>query len=319
RFVVMNATVESLAPIMEANPRGLLMSEDEGVSWVRGMGQYKSGKGNDRQFWLSSWSGKTHMVDRKSQGVVGISIPRPFINVICSIPPDMLGELTDDRGRSDGFFARLLFSCPRACTGTEWTEATVTDAARQAWEATLLRLRQLDMREMDDGVPGYQVVRFSTEAKACWVEWWNANAAEIRSPAVPIHLAAPWGKMKAHAARLALVLHYLWHTDAVETDLQAASIERAVRLVNYFKSHLRLVYSRLRQTPEDNRLLEVLAWIRQRGGQCTVRDLVHNKKVTPTDKARKALKELEDRGYGRIEWRDARNGRKVQWFQSDPS
>src|SRR5262249_4494358 len=47
RFVVMNATVESLAPILEANPRGLLMSQDEALSWVLGMDQYRNGKGND--------------------------------------------------------------------------------------------------------------------------------------------------------------------------------------------------------------------------------------------------------------------------------
>ena len=44
--------------VLEDNPRGLLMVQDEGVAWVRSMGQYKGGRGNDRQFWLSAWSGK---------------------------------------------------------------------------------------------------------------------------------------------------------------------------------------------------------------------------------------------------------------------
>jgi hypothetical protein len=78
------------------------------------------------------------------------------------------------------------------------------------------------------------------------------------------------------------------------------------------------VYGRLRQTPEDNHLLEVLNWIRQRGGQCTARDLVRAKKVTPTSHAKKMLTELAERDYGRIEWREARNGKKVQWFVFDP-
>ena len=57
RLIVVDATVESLAPLLEDNPRGLLMTQDEGVAWVRGMGQYKGGRGGDRQFWLSNWSG----------------------------------------------------------------------------------------------------------------------------------------------------------------------------------------------------------------------------------------------------------------------
>jgi hypothetical protein len=320
-FVVMEATVESLAPLLEENPRGLLMPQDEGVGWVRGMGQYKGGRGNDRQFWLSNWSGKSHMVDRKSQGVLPVSIPRPFVNVVCGIPPDMLGELADYQGRNDGFSHRVLFVYPRAAAGTDWTEATVTDGARQAWESTLVGLRALAMREMDDGAPGYEVVRFSPTAKEPWVEWWDAHAAEIRSAELPVQMVGPWGKLKAYAARLALVLHYLWlvQTDGDEGDLQAASVERAIRLINYFKTHLRRVYSRLRQTPEDNHIQEVLDWTRRRGGQCTPRDLANAKKVTPTDRAKKLLKESEERGYGRIEWRHASNGKKVQWFVFDPT
>src|SRR5262249_20121019 len=120
RFVTVDVTVESLAPILEENPRGLLNQQDEGVAWVRGMGQYKNGRGNDRQFWLATWSGKSHLVDRKTQNGVPISIPRPFVNVICGMPPDMLGELADCRGRNDGFLDRILFAFPRCAGAADW-------------------------------------------------------------------------------------------------------------------------------------------------------------------------------------------------------
>src|SRR5262249_41034169 len=126
RFVTGDATVESLAVLLEKNPRGLLMPQDEGAAWVRGMGQYKGGRGNDRQFWLSAWSGRGHLVDRKSQGTVAISIPRPFVNVPLGLPPDMLGELADHQGRNDGFLHRVLFTFPKAAAGTDWTDETVS-------------------------------------------------------------------------------------------------------------------------------------------------------------------------------------------------
>jgi hypothetical protein len=321
RFVVMDATIESLAPILEENPRGLVMAQDEAVAWVRGMGQYKGGRGNDRQFWLSNWSGKSHLVDRKSQGSVPISIPRPFVNMIGGIPPDMLNELADYQGRNDGFLHRILFVFPRATAGSDWSEVTLSKESKEAWETTLTRLRKLAMIELDDGVLGYQVVRFSPAAKEAWIAWWNAHAAEIRDPTLPAQLIGPWGKLKAYTARLALVLHYLWlvHTDQDESDVEVASVERAVQLIDYFKNHLRLVYGRLRQTPEENHLLQVIDWIRQQGGRCTARDLVRAKKVTPTPQAKKMLIELAERGYGRIEWRDAKNNKSVQWFVFDPT
>jgi len=321
RFVVVDATIESLAPLLEENPRGLLMPQDEGVAWVRGMGQYKGGRGNDRQFWLSNWSGKSHIVDRKCQGGVPISIPRPFVNVVCGLPPDMLNELADYQGRNDGFLHRILFVFPRASAGTDWTDATVTKESRETWSETLTNLRKLAMQDLDDGVAGFKVVKLAPSAKETWITWWNAHAGEIRGADLPLPLVGPWGKLKAYAARLILVLYYLWlvQTDEDEGDIGAATVERAIRVIDYLKAHLQLVYGQLRQTPAENHLLEVLDWIRKAGGQCTPRELVRAKKVSPTDKARKLLKELEDRGYGHIEWRDAKNGKKVMWFLFDPA
>jgi hypothetical protein len=206
RFVVMDATVESLAPLLAQNPRGLLMPQDEGVGWVRGMGQYKQGRGNDRQFWLSTWSGKSHLVDRKSQGLVPVSIPRPFVNVMCGIQPEMLGELADHKGRNDGFLHRVLFTFPRARAGGDWTEVTVSTESQEAWEDTLAKLRKLTMTELNDGGLGYKAVQFARAAKEPWVAWYNGHAAEMRGPELPIALIGPWGKLKAYAARLALVL-----------------------------------------------------------------------------------------------------------------
>jgi Protein of unknown function (DUF3987)/Domain of unknown function (DUF3854) len=320
RFVTGDATVESLAVLLERNPRGLLMPQDEGAAWVRGMGQYKGGRGNDRQFWLSAWSGRGHLVDRKSQGAVAVSIPRPFINVPCGLPPDMLGELADHQGRNDGFLHRVLFAFPRAAAGTDWTDETVSLASRQTWETTLAGLRRLPMVELDDGLPGHRAVHLSAAARDAWVRWWDAHAAELRGEELPVGLIGPWGKLRSYAARLTLVLHYLWLVQGTgdEGDVEAVSVERAAQMVGYFKSHLRLVYGRLGQTTEDNRLLEVLDWVRKSGGRCTARDLVRARKATPTDQAKRVLKELHERGYGRLDQEEAANRRKVTVFVLDP-
>jgi hypothetical protein len=285
------------------------------------MGQYKGGKGNDRQFWLSAWSGKSHIVDRKNQDAMAISIPRPFINVMGGIPPEMLNELADQKGRNDGFFHRILFVYPRVLVGVGWSDITVSKASSQTWETTLARLRSLAMQELADGVLGYKAVSLSPMAKDAWVTWYNAHAAEMSDPNLPSHLLGPLGKLKSYAARLALVLHYLWvvQGDQPEGDLEAVSIERATRLVDYLKGHLRLVYGRLRQTPEDSRLLRALDWIRSHGGRCRARDLVRNVEIKPTPEAVKVMKELQDRGYGRLETQRGANHRGVEWFILDPS
>src|SRR5262249_15325361 len=155
-------------------------------------------------------------------------------------------------------------------------ESTVSQASKQAWEATLINLRKLAMQELDDGVLGYRVVRFSPAARETWVDWWNAHAAETRSPDLPVQLIGPWGKLRSYAARLALLVHSLWlsQTDGEELEIGVVSVERAVRLIDYYKPRLGRVCARLRRTPEDNHLEEVIDWVRRQGGQCTVRQLL---------------------------------------------
>jgi hypothetical protein len=74
RYTVTDTTVERLSTLLGQNPRGLLLRVDELLGWYRGMGQYKGGRGSDRQFWLSAWSRQSYLVDRVGKGVP-LSIP----------------------------------------------------------------------------------------------------------------------------------------------------------------------------------------------------------------------------------------------------
>src|SRR5262249_27679050 len=79
RVMVDDATVESLAPILASNSRGIGMIRDELSAWVTSQNQYKGGKGSDRQFWLKNWAGVIATTDRKHQQTVPVIIPHPFV------------------------------------------------------------------------------------------------------------------------------------------------------------------------------------------------------------------------------------------------
>jgi hypothetical protein len=68
RVIVSDTTVEALCVILAQNPRGVLLYRDELVGWARSFNQYRGGKGADRSFWLSCWSGQPVVVDRKTGG-----------------------------------------------------------------------------------------------------------------------------------------------------------------------------------------------------------------------------------------------------------
>ena len=87
----------------------MLIIRDELSAWIKSFNQYKGGKGADKQFFLSAWSGEPLAVDR--QGKDPVLVPHPFLSVVGCIPPDVLPDLDEDN-REDGFLHRLLFVYP---------------------------------------------------------------------------------------------------------------------------------------------------------------------------------------------------------------
>lgn len=119
-----DSTLEALADLLKQNPRGLLFQRDELTGWAQSMDQYRGGRGADRQSWLSFWNGSPVIVNRKNRKEP-IILDNPFVGVVGCLPPDVLGDLADERGREDGFIHRLLFSYPDPIP-PEWVEDEIT-------------------------------------------------------------------------------------------------------------------------------------------------------------------------------------------------
>jgi len=111
--------------------------------------------------------------------------------------------------------------------------------------------------------------------------------------------------MEGYAARLALILQYLrWVCgEADDKHVDEVSMSGAGDLIDYFKSHAKRIYDRLKATPEDRRVLSALEWIRKRGGKSSARDFLTHK-VSGVKKAkdvRELFKDITDRGWGKVE------------------
>jgi hypothetical protein len=320
RLLASDITVEALVSLLAQNPRGLLLVHDEGPAWIRGMSQYKGGRGSDRQFFLAAWNNRPHFVDRKT-GERSILLQCPFLNVLCGIQPDMLSEMRDAQGRADGFVERILFAFPRTTPGAKWTDAEVSEQSVAAWQKTLNSLLSLPMNAPSDGTNSNQTAVFSDEARDAWVSWFNSHQDEIANPELPAHLLPAWAKMPMHAARLALILHHMWRVEdgRDETMVQADSVHGARNLIDFFKSHTRLVHYRMGQSREEQELFALLDWVRkQPQRRCSVRMVVRAKKATPTEKARWMLDELTKRGLMQVETEKATNNKLMQWYYANP-
>ena len=121
--------------------------------------------------------------------------------------------------------------------------------------------------------------------------------------------------MKGYCARLALILQEA-RVAAGEADseaVDAVSVEGAVRLIDYFKSHARKVYARLSSPELDEQIATAVDWIRRKGGEASARDLYTGKVAgfkTSRD-AEKLIGQLETHGWGHIESRTPPTGGRV--------
>jgi hypothetical protein len=265
RTVVSDTTVEALHPILETNPRGVLVARDELAGWVRSMDQYKGGKGSDRQFWLSAWSNDQVAVDRKNKGEPTI-IEKPWLSVIGSIQPDVLTELA--AGREDGLLDRFLFAYPDphwSRLGDDDISSEASDQVKHLYD----KLASLELQVGENGEPVPGVVPMSQDAWEVYKELANELQDEMCAPGFPVRLEGVWSKMQAYLARLSLILA-LCRVAAYGSaeQVEDKDLVLAWGLVGYFKAHARLVHNRLYGVdPLDVLAEELAALLKDLGGE----------------------------------------------------
>jgi len=259
-----DTTVEALAVVLEDNPRGVLVARDELSAFVRGMDQYKSHRGSDRQFYLSAWSNSPVAVDRKNLQEP-IFLARPFVGVVGSIQPGVLPELIANcQGREgDGFLDRFLFSYPEPML-SRWSDAEISPGAIMAvrWLYDSLR-EKFPLERNDNGDPRPKEVRLSDEALVRFRQEVDALREEMEETDFPNVLRGPWSKLEAYLARLSLVLAMarVVRGPARPERVELEDVEGASTLVGYFKAHARRVYLQLYGESREDKLLADLTKI----------------------------------------------------------
>ncbi len=117
RFTMQDVTPEAVHRILSENPRGLCLYADELAGWFKNFNRYNNG--SESEFWMSVFNHKVAMSDRKSSQS-GVFIRNPFLCVIGTIQPKVLGELAAGNRNSNGFTERFLYVVPDDQTKAKW-------------------------------------------------------------------------------------------------------------------------------------------------------------------------------------------------------
>lgn len=318
RYLVNDVTMEALAPILQENPRGLLLEADELAAWFGSFDRYGSkGKGGDAARWLSIFNAEPITIDRKTHLEGPIYIPRPMVCVVGGIQPSILKKALSDEHRQNGLAARLLFAFPPRAAKV-WTEDDLDDHNCLQLENVFDRLEQL-ATETAQAHSACQYVTLDASAKPLWIDYYNQHNHEQTQ--LEGELAAAWSKLEECAARLALVLHCVrWaagtHDDS--TSLDACSMQQGITLAEWFKHEAKRIYAMLNESKDDETRRKLTEFIQRKGGSVTPREVQMGCRwLRQKDDAEQALEQLVALGLG--SWQETSlsksNERKTRQFQ----
>ena len=303
-----NATLEALNRILFRNSRGCLFYKDELAGWVGGMNAYRGGKGGDLEAWLEFYTCSPVILNRTNDKAP-LQIDSPFVPVTGGIQPDVLPDLLEERGKDGGFLDRILFSWPDSLP-LGYSHDGISDETASDYRDVIDALYELEPASEENGSMASVELRFTADGYRTWHRWIDSHCAEVNQPEFPDHLRGPWSKLRAYAARLALIIQvtrYVCRETEVE-HVEHRSMVAAAALVTYFKSHLRRVYSRLRATDEDRKVLQLVEWLRKRkeagkGASASSRDLYSNNvaDLTNSEDAVLLMRVTAKRGYATLE------------------
>jgi hypothetical protein len=168
-----------------------------------------------------------------------------------------LPDFGKDRG--DGLIDRFIPVYPKPRVG-RWTDDEISDRVREEYTRTIGSLYKL-RHANDDEDPFPSRVGMTDEAKALFVAEYNRLHDELEAPGFPQRLRPAWGKLEAYFARFALILA-MGRIAELEHQGQAGIAERitrediagAIKLLAYFKNHVRRVFTGLYGDSPSDRL-----------------------------------------------------------------
>ncbi len=341
-----NATTEGLSGCMQDNSekgRGdsaIIYYADEINGMFKLMNAYRGGHGADREFFLEAWSGKSLKVDRKGAG--SINVEHPFLSILGSIQPEVLGEMQQKHKIEDGFAHRFLYHWPDDPRPYDAEETDVPrfsnlaphSTAVLAWEVAINLIMDHFKPGADGGPVGFEI------APTAWFTWLDAGHAHARQMYDATTSEDGYlSKSRAIMARLMVILHVLkrvgfWMecstfeadglTPGCLTDLgyiDEDTVRAAEKLTTYYVES----YSRVQQGvclgPEDRLVAEFVAWVdAECDGSVSARDVYHSKKFGchNKDEGRALLRKAEARDYGKIlSWPDSRNRKRERFVLNE--
>ena len=238
QFIANDITLEALVDLHQESKNAIGVFKDELNGWFKDMNKYRAG--SDLEFWLSTWSGKSVSLNRKT--AKSSFVDKPLIPVLGGIQPSILSTFYTDENKDNGFVDRMLLSFPdleiEKYNTREIDEDLIqwySDSIIGFYETIKNHVIKLD--EEFDIEP--LIAKFSNETKIEWERVYNEITTVQNSEEENEYMKSMLPKQKSYIPRFALLIHALNDFfDETKSgnvlDITKESFLKAEKLSKYF-------------------------------------------------------------------------------------
>jgi hypothetical protein len=214
-------------------------------------------------------------VDRK--GRPSETIERACLTLCLMVQPDVVREL----GKSPGFIARggaarLLPSFPADMLGRRRIDVHPVPPELSLQWATLVTTIVQRVPPMHNGSYVPWAMELGSEASALFREWRIWHESQMGRDGAYADIRDWAGKQPGAVLRIAGLLHIACHDLPEAVRISGETIDRAIRIVDYYSDHARIMYRLMRGRSNHGDARAVLAVI-QGEGSPTTRRAIHRR------------------------------------------
>jgi hypothetical protein len=238
QFIVGDITLEALVDLHEENPNALGIFKDELAGWFKDMNKYR--QGSDLEFWLSSWSGTSISLNRKT--AKSAFVDKPFIPVLGGIQPSVFEEFTTGNNKENGFVDRILISYPEL-TVNKYNDDYLENEVIDWYRSYVLRFKNtidtsfVNINSNDEIIP--LIVKFTNKAQQQWKRIHDKITEIQNSDDENEYMKSMLPKQKSYIPRFALLINCINEDNTNLVSEQ--SILKAEILSEYFVNMAKLV------------------------------------------------------------------------------
>lgn len=236
QFIANDITLEALVDLHQESKNSVGVFKDELNGWFKDMNKYRDG--SDLEFWLSSWSGKSAIINRKT--AKNSFVDKPMIPVLGGIQPNILNSAYTDENKDNGFVDRMLLSFPELEI-ERYNEKNLSEELIQWYYDNIIFMYEDIKNNLikydDDGEVIPTFVPFSADAQKEWHRIYNKITEIQNSDEENEYMKSMLPKQKSYIPRFALLLNTLCSFFSEGCDFHVISKEsilKAERLSKYF-------------------------------------------------------------------------------------